>query len=340
MPRCVSLLILIWLLVFSTCLPAFPSDLRVLADPRVGQLEYGLDFSLNYYPTSEVSDQSSELEVLENRLGAILPLFQSHTNQLALHLSVSRDDFTTDAVLPDSGLKIPDKLWDLRLGSTFKHRFDNGLIMGAGLSIGSAGQDPLEGTEDLYFLGTLTLLVPHSGRNYWIFGVNYSSSRTFLKHVPFPIVAYSYNPGRKWGVTFGLPFLNLWAKPLPDLTLRAGYYPVRSVRASVSYRLFPQVSLFGGFAWSESRHFLNDRVDDDDQLTRLEKKVHAGIRLDLAKAVALEFSGGYAFDRRFYHGQGLNDDDGFNIESGWFVGAMVALRYNPGGRGGKRPAGG
>lgn len=310
------------------------ADPRTLMDGRFGRLSPRLEAGTIHSGEQAVQSQAAELDSWESRASLLAPLLQNERHELALHLSLDHLRLSTEAALPRSNLAIPQDLWDLGLGATYRHRLENGWIWGLGGTFGSSGDDLFQDSRDLYGRATTVLIVPAEGRDYWAFGLSYATDRGFLRHIPLPIIAYAHNPGPTWGALVGAPFLNVWVRPTDNLTLNLSYLPIFRVRAGATLRLNRNLSLFSRFEWSDSNFFLTARSENNDRLTSERKRLTAGLRIAVGPPFVLELAGGYGFDRRIYLGQDWDDDaDGFDVDSGWFVGAMLKFNFgDPGGR--------
>lgn len=83
---------------------------------------------------------------------------------------------------------------------------------------------------------------PHS----WLWGVNYSSRRSFLRGMPFPFLGYSYVTER---LTIVAPFMARW-RASKKISLSASLQPPKYFRLAASWRPLPFASaeLEGGTA--------------------------------------------------------------------------------------------
>ena len=64
------------------------------------------------------------------RLHALGPLRQSATDEWGASVRIRDQEFDTRAILPDTGEPFPDELWNVRFGTSYRHRFESGWIAG------------------------------------------------------------------------------------------------------------------------------------------------------------------------------------------------------------------
>jgi len=288
--------------------------------PEIGKAKPVFQYQASPYTNEEVEGQNKDFGVTQHTGFLLLPVFQTPSDEWSLLGSFRFEDIQTSALLPDTGEAFPQSLWDIRFGTQYRHKFSNGWIGGGVLTLGSASDKPFKSEAEVSIQATVFARLPDSGRNGWILFLNYSRYREFLPNVPIPGIAYWYEPSAELRLIVGIPFANLEWKPTPDLTAELTYFAVRNVRAQVSYRLLPELQLFGGFDWKNEHYFRYDRKDDDKRLSHYEKKVSAGIRWGFFKGVFLELAGGYAFDRFYFEGESYDDrhENRLNIGNGYF----------------------
>jgi hypothetical protein len=322
-----------WLLVISLVLVlAVPatghSQLEVLLSPELGKLTARGEYRLTYYPEQPVSEQPADLSVTQHRLSFSAPLAQDARNEWSLSGRVRLQDYDTRAVLPDSGVRFPTELWEIRLEPAYRHRFENGRVVGAHVSLGSASDEPFASVDELVLRAMAFLRVPHRERNAWLLTFTYSNHAELLAGIPVPGLAYVYSPSDRLTAVIGLPFASVDVRPTEALSLEASYQALRNVRARATYRVFPPLRVWAGFDWDNEFHLRADRGDDEDRFYYYEKRLSGGVRFDL-RHFGIELVGGYAFDRFFFEGEGYSDrhDNRIDVDSGPFVSARLSFRF-------------
>ena len=107
------------------------------------------------------------------------------------------------------------------------------------------------------------------------------------------------------------------------------YFALRKVHAQVTYEMMKPVSLYTRFDWDNDRFFLADRFDDDDRLFFYEKRIGGGVKIELARNVYLDLSGGFAFDRFFFEGEDYDDrnDNRIELDDGPFAAIRIGVDF-------------
>jgi hypothetical protein len=304
------------------------SEIQSWVDPTLGQLIPRAEYGLTYYSGERVERQPTDLQRTEHSFSLSVPLSQDSSNEWALSANVSLQDLDTRAILPDTGGRFPGELWDVRASGSYRHQLDNGWIAGALLTVGSASDEPFASEDELYVRAIGMLRVPHRESNAWLFSLIYATDQEILGGFPIPGLAYLYAPSERFKAVIGFPFTSVEYRPLEPLTLEAQYFPLRRVRARITYRPFRPLRFYAGFDWDNDRYFRADRQNKDDKLYYYEKRLTAGARFDL-RHVGIRLSGGYAFDRFYFEGESYSDRDHNRIDvgSGPFAAVQVSVRF-------------
>jgi hypothetical protein len=288
-------------------------------------------YSFTYYPNQPVERQSTGFRLLEHNGRISIPVYQDSRNEWTLSGEAGVQEIDTQAILPSTAERFPDELWVFEVGGAYRHKFDNGWTGGISLNVGSASDKPFHTINEAYVHALALLRVPQGLRNAWLFSLIYESDTDFiddLPNIPIPGIAYHWVPSDRFNLVIGVPFSSIEYKPIEKLTLEAQYFPVRHVRARVTYELFRPLRLYVGFDWDNDHWLRAERRHNADRFFYYEKRFTGGLRFDL-RHVGVVLSGGYAFDRFYFEGQGYSDRD-FNrvdIESGPFVNARLNIRF-------------
>ncbi len=280
-----------------------------------------------WYPSQRVEGTAASLGLIREGAAGAVPLWKADGELLLLTASVRNTLFFTDAVLPDTGRRFPDALWNVSLGLMHRHQFDNGWEGVLSLSLGSASDRPFHGLEEMQANVFASLKVPvRDGPDAWVFSLMYSPAG----NIPFPIpgVAYSWRPDETLQMMIGLPFSITW-RPADDWAFTFLYVPVINVTSQVSYRVADGVSVYGGFEWLNEAYFLAGRADRRDRFLAFEKRLITGVRWGVCRYAALDLNAGYAFDRYYGEGQSQLGDlsDRVDVASGAFLGANVTVKW-------------
>ena len=290
--------------------------------PGMNQPGYGA----TWYPSCPASG-GEDFGLIRQNLSLGVPVWRSEGDMILLTTGVRHSLFFTDAVLPDSHRAFPDELWNVRLGTNYLHKFDNGWSGMVGVTFGSASDKPFHSIDEMNvgFMSFLNIPV-RNDRDAWLLSLFYSPVGNFS--FPIPGIAYLWNPAETLRVSIGVPFFVMW-RPAEDLTINVSYMPLTTVNARATYRLAGNVFVFAGFESMQETYLLADREQLNDRFMGFEKRVLGGLRWDLWQHVAWDFNAGYAFDR--YYGVGQDQighlNDQLNIAPGSFLSTNLGIRF-------------
>jgi hypothetical protein len=309
--------------------PGGGRGLGTVLNPVVGRVPLSGGYQAVGFFDAAVRGQDTHLGYLQQDLNVLTPIWQDVRNELYATARVGVESFFTQAVLPNTGRPFPAELWNVSLGTGYRHLFDNGWIGGGSVSVGSASDKPFHSIDEMTVSASATLRVPRGDRDAWVFGVNLSSNSQVLPFVPIPFVAYLYNPSDRFQALVGFPFASVTYRPWDDLTLSASYALLTTFHARVSYRVAPPVSVFCALDFDNENYYLADRTDSNQRFFNYSDRLSGGVQVVLARQALLEVSGGYVFDRVFFEGTG-GTDQSFNhvgVAPGAFLGAKLQIRY-------------
>ncbi len=304
-------------------------SVRRLTRPTLGVLEATSSFESAFYFDQDVGGQSSHMRIAEHRFAASVPIAQDEREELSLSASFDALDFDTEAILPDTWGAFPDRLWDVRVGGTYRRALKNGWLAGGHVSVGSPSDRPFAGADEVLVTATGLTRIPHGEHGAWLFMLHYANARDWLPHVPLPGVAYEYRANDELLATLGVPFSSIRYSPIPALTFEGFYVLPRRVSTKVTYAVDERLKLYAGFDWTSRSYFRHDRDDDDDRLTHYQKRIEAGARMDITDKLRLDVAGGFAFDRFWFEGEDYGDrgDNRLDIGDGPFVSASVRVSF-------------
>jgi hypothetical protein len=279
-------------------------------------------YSALWIPDQPVPGQHSNLGVLREDLTLGSPLWQGPSDEWTLNGTLRSELFHTGGtILPTTGQPFPDELWDVRLGTSYRHLFDNGWIAGGTVTVGSASDKPFHSIDEMTVGVNAFLRVPQGEHNAWLFSLSYSPTA----QLPFPIptAAFVYQPSEYFRANIGLPF-QLMYRPIDDLTLDFSYMLLTNIHAQATYRLAAPLRLHAGFDWTNESYFLAERTDPQDRFFSYEKRLLVGVQYNLCRNASLDLTGGYVFDRFYFEGHQLSDSDQNRVDVG--DSAFVSLR--------------
>jgi hypothetical protein len=308
--------------------PAQEEFLNLFA-PELGKLPIRSDYRITWFPDQPVAGQPAELGLFQQDFSLSVPLHQSATDEWYGSFRVRNQEFATGAVLPDTGEPFPDELWNIRIGTGYRHRFESGWIGALDVTVGSPSDKPFASLDEMDINATAVLRVPARDRDAWIFFLNYGSNREFLPGIPIPGFGYLYRPSDQFSAVVTTGVLSLEYRPIETLTLTASYIAVRTVDVRLTYQVFRPIRLWVGFDWTNERYLLADRANSNDRLFYYEKRIRAGAIIGLARQLFIDADVGYSFDRFYFEGEGYSDRDRNRIDvgDGPFVQVRVGARF-------------
>ncbi len=297
--------------------------------PRLGQLRSQGSFQASHFFEREVQKQDTDISWTQQELKFFTPLVQDEDSEWGLIGQVGVLDIESGAFLPDAGSKLPDHLWDIRLGGQYRRRLNQDWIGGVRISLGSASNKPFDSAEELIVNALGTLQIPHTDQNAWLFMLHYSNHRDFLPHVPIPGVAYLWQSERTFRAVLGVPFAMIHWEPAERWSVDAVYFVPRTIRTKLQYEIVQNLSLYAGFAWQNQRYFRAEREDKDDRLFYYDKRILAGTVWRITERITLDVQAGFACDRFFFEGEDYSDrgDNRIEIQDGFFTSLQARIRF-------------
>ena len=150
-------------------LPAGPGGYApwlTLFNPTVGHARFRLTDRVTWFPEEPVAGQPTHLDAVQHDLAVAVPLWQDRTHEWSAFATVRSAFFHTQAVLPDTQQAFPEALWQVRVGTAYRHQFANGWIGGGTLNVGSASDQPFASSHELFAGGNAFLRVPQEVQEY------------------------------------------------------------------------------------------------------------------------------------------------------------------------------
>jgi hypothetical protein len=292
-----------------------------LLGARYGMPGYGA----MWIPAQPVANQPTDLGLLRQDLSLFAPIHREGADTAAVGFGIRNTIFSTDAILPTSGRKFPDTLWDIQAGMAYSHRWDNGWTTGAVVSAGSASDRPFRQSNVLVASLALYTAFPVIEQDAWILGISYTPTSDFP--YPLPIVSYYWRPGDDLEMNIGIPFFVRW-RFAPDLTFEGVWVPIRTLSARVTWQApaVPGFRLYAAFDWANESYFLADRTVREHRFYSYEKRLAAGMQFDLLYRLRLDISAGYAFDRFYFQGRDYSQRDRDRVDVGAGPFGAISLR--------------
>jgi len=303
-------------------------------DPRMGERLAENRYRSRFFCDEGVKRQSATMGFAEYDLYSLRPISQSERHEWTFSSRLGWMDFHGGARFPATGDQFPGNLVDLRFATAYRHGLDDGKILGASLSVGSASDEPFASAGETTASVTGFLRTPHREHNAWFFFVHFSNELDELRYPPLPGVGYHYVQMRKdappkFQALIGVPLAWVKYQPLEPLTLEASVLVPKKAHAGASYQIVKNLRLHAGYDWDSRRFIRHDRVDDDDRLFYYAQRVSGGLRWDITDELWVDVSGGYGFNRFFFEGENHEDrdDNRLSIGDGPFAGVQIGLRF-------------
>ena len=253
-----------------------------------------------WIPQQDLKHQPGKLAMNGEEIEVAFPVrMDSDGIWLALG-SVQRLEISTSAVLPDSGLPVPDQLWDIEVGTMHIRELADGWRAGGMLRVGSPSDRPFAALRDMTvtLLGFLT--VPSGQRDAWNFSLFYSPTGQIVW--PIPGVAYAWRPSDQFQANLGIPF-SLEYRPTETLTVTAGYRPLNHVQVVVRQALGQAGSIYGGYRTVTETFLLADRQENPDRTYLFDQRLTLGTQRELGRGWSLDLSAAYVFDRQIFQAE-------------------------------------
>jgi hypothetical protein len=86
------------------------------------------DYRLTVVPEQPVAAQPAELGLTQHDLTLAGPLRQSAADEWTASFRLRLQEFATGAVFPRTAEAFPDELWNIRVGGSYRHRFESGCL--------------------------------------------------------------------------------------------------------------------------------------------------------------------------------------------------------------------
>lgn len=282
------------------------------------------------YYNAETNQGGCKLHMYQNSLSASIPIHQTAQDEWLFNARVNITDVDTSAWLCDAGDRFPhNPLWDVRLGATYRHQFDNNISAGIDFGLGSASDRPFASLDEYIADFSAHVRLPQGEHIDWLIFLNYSNHRSFWRHIPIPGVALAFRPSETLHGMVGVPLNSIYWEPIARLSLEGFYAMPRRVHAKIGYRILDPLQIYAGYDWSNDSWYRHDRDEVEERLFYYDQRVMAGVRWDILEQVWVDLAGGFAFERFFYEGEDYGDrgNSRIDVADGPFVMLQVGARF-------------
>ncbi len=275
-----------------------------------------------WIPQQKIRNQPDYLAMNSEEFEVAFPL-QIAPNGIWLGLgSIQRLGINTSATLPDSGLSVPDELWDIDVGAMHIRSFENGWRAGGMFRVGSPSDRPFSDLRDLTvtLLGFLT--VPSGEHDAWNFSLFYSPTGQII--FPIPGVAYIWRPTPQFQANLGIPF-SLDYRPTESLTITASYQPLNNVQVLVRQSLGEAWSIYGAYRTVSETFLPADRLKDRERTYLFDQRLSLGIERQFGRGWSVDLSAAYVFDRQMFQAEKFSGSRRDELEIDPGVAGMLQL---------------
>lgn len=255
---------------------------------------------VHWIPAKSIAGQTGKLAVSGEEFELGYPVRIDDDGIWLAQGSVQRLDLNTPVFLPESGLPVPNQLWDIEVGLMHIRDLGEDWQAGGMLRVGSPSDQPFAAWRDMTvtFLGFLT--IPTRERDAWSFSLFYSPTGQII--FPIPGVAYVWRPNDQFEANLGIPF-SLAYKPTETLVLTANYMPLNNVQVLLRQSLGDTWSLYGGYRTVSETFLLAHRENDRERTYLFDQRFLLGAQCELGRGWTLDLSAAYVFDRQLFQAE-------------------------------------
>ncbi|EAQ81877.1 DUF6268 family outer membrane beta-barrel protein [Blastopirellula marina] len=267
-------------------------------------------------PEQNLNSQNGDLTMSGFLASLTLPISMQEGRIWAATFNYDQLDISSNAILPDSGVPLPDRFYQINFGVTHFRELANGWQAGGMLSVGTATNEPFDDINDMTLSAVAFLNIPwRDGRDSWNLSLFYSPTGQI--QFPLPGIAYVWRPNEQFEMNIGVPF-SLKYRPTERRTFSFTYTPLTNVNLLVEQELGAKVVVYGGYSVNNKIYLLSGRADNADRLYFFDQRLTIGLRRELGWGFSADLSGAYLFDREIFQAQGFSSDrmDQIGIDSG------------------------
>ncbi len=286
-------------------------------------------YQVTWLPEEHVKGQMTNLGFWRHDFAASYPIWQDDENEWSGSASVRSEFLHTGAILPNTELPFPDELWNIRVGGSYRHLFENGWIAGGNVNVGSASDRPFNTIEEADVSASAFLRIPQGERNAWLLSLNFSTNSQVLNYIPIPGVAFFWNPSPLFQATIGFPFANIVWRPTEDWMFQLNYALLTNVHGRIAYRIAPGLFVYAAYGAGSESYYLAERTDPKERFFYNDQRVFGGVQWRFLRNWTLDLSGGYSFDRSYFEGRnyGNHQQDQVGVGNAPYVSLKVQTRF-------------
>jgi hypothetical protein len=281
--------------------------------------------SASWLPARTLKNAPGELTMDSQSVSLGVPL-QIDERGIWLGLAgVERLGIGTSAAFPQTGLVLPDELWDIEFGVMRIEELGDGWRGGGMARVGSPSDRPFDSLRDM----TVTLLafvtIPSGERDAWSLSLFYSPTGQIV--FPIPGVAYIWRPSDSFQMNIGIPF-SFEYRPTDEWLISASYRPLTNVECLVRRSLGWNWSVYAAYRTVNETYWLSERTDDRERTYFYDQRVGLGLQRSLGPQWQLDFAASYVFDRQIFQAEKFSGDRNGELDIDPGLGATLSLSWN------------
>ena len=262
----------------------------------------------------------------ENKFGLSSPIYGDDQQSVALSLAFTQIHFGETLVL-SGGQSVSTEFSRAEVGVQYRRQLAQKRSWGARASVGYAGDQISQASNDATYSLSGTYGFPGSGDGYWVALVFISNNSPLANYVPIPGIIYVYRT-ETLNAVFGFPIDSIQWTPFDLWTFSFSLFGA-TYGAEAAYGHSDRAQVFAAFHDSRQSFIPTARLSDRDRLTLHESRIGAGIRYPIIAGPQLEIEAGQAFNRSIYGGTSVfNQDLGkATIASDFYLSASFKLAF-------------
>ena len=280
---------------------------------------------LFWIPGQSVKGQSGDLAISGADFNLGIPIRIADNGIWLAMGGVQRLDINTSVLLPDSGMPVPNQLWNIEGGLMHIRDLGDERQVGAMLRVGSPSDQPFAALRDLTVTFLSFLKIPARNQDAWSFSLFYSPTGQII--YPIPGVAYVWRPNDRLQANLGIPF-SLEYKPTETSVFMASYMPLNNVQVQLRQSLGQSWSVYGSYRTVSETFLLANREKDQERTYLFDQRMSLGLQRTFGRGWTVDLSAAYVFDRQFFQAEKFSGSrrDELSIDPG--VAGMLQLVWN------------
>ncbi|MCV6610192.1 MAG: DUF6268 family outer membrane beta-barrel protein [Amphritea sp.] len=238
--------------------------------------DFGTEISLSTdnQSKSDIEGQNNTFSMRSSTFSLNHSMPIHNQDVLYMGFEAQQFDIKTQALIPGTQARVPDKISGASINLGWMHAMDNDMSLTVEGNVGSLSDKPFSGSNSLSYSLTGMLEIPSGERNAWELGLGHANEYGSSEVVP--ILAYQWNPSDTFQARIGLPFIEATWQPHERVELFAAGGEGQ-IELSSTFYISENTALFAGYkerSWSARRAA---RTNDEALLNFEQKETSIGI---------------------------------------------------------------